>query len=70
MFSAFGYGLLRFPDGPIHPCAAHGYCGKQGQPHTLHDFNAFQAWETAMLWLWPIGLVTLMLLRRPRERSS
>jgi len=71
MFSAFAYGLVRFPDGPIHPCATYGYCGKQGQPRTLEDFNAFRAWETAMLWGWPIGLVTLMLLHRgQRERPT
>jgi hypothetical protein len=67
MFSVFFYGIIRFPDGPIHPCPDHGYCGKQGQPHTLQDFIAFRTWETTIFYLWPIGLVTLVLLRRKRH---
>ncbi len=42
----FMYGIVRFYDGPIHPCAEHGYCGKQGQPHTRADYDAEMWWET------------------------
>jgi hypothetical protein len=34
MLMLFVYGLVRFPDAPLHSCVDHGYCGKQGQPHT------------------------------------
>jgi hypothetical protein len=59
--------VWQFPDAPIHPCVEiagnyaikphlAGYCGKQGQSHTLDDYRAFQAWELAMSIVWPIGL--------------
>jgi hypothetical protein len=64
MMTVFFYGLWRFPDAPIHPCAKYGYCGKQGQPHSRRDFDAFNHWETTLLWLWPLGMLTAYLLQR------
>ena len=58
------YGFWRFPDAPIHPCSEHGYCGKQGQPHSQQDFAAFHVWETALIWMWPPGMLALYLLQR------
>lgn len=67
MFVVFLYGLVRFPDGPIHPCDPNGYCGKQGQPHTAQQYRAYRNWETTMLYLWPVGLISLVLLNRGRR---
>jgi hypothetical protein len=36
----FIYGLIRFPDAPLQACNDHGYCGKQGQPHTQRQLKA------------------------------
>jgi hypothetical protein len=52
MIAVFFYGVGRYPDGPIHPCVEgenylikyhpDGYCGKQGQPHTADEYQAFE----------------------------
>jgi hypothetical protein len=65
-------GLLLFPDAPIHLCDPStqyfyhdhpfGYCGKQGQSHTTVDFHRFQVWETALLCLWPSGMLAIAAL--------
>ena len=39
MLCYFFYGVARFPDAPIEPCGTNQYCGKQGQPHTLDEFE-------------------------------
>jgi hypothetical protein len=70
MVCTFIYGFIRFPDSPIHPCAAHEYCGKQGQPHTLNDYLAFDRWETFIFYLWPIGILSLFLLRAQTDKLS
>lgn len=72
MGAALLYGFIRFPDGPIHACVPgrayavkqhpEGYCGKQGQPHTLADYRSYREWTTAMLVGWPFGLVLLIIL--------
>ena len=62
MACIFVYGLVRFPDNPIHPCAEHGYCGKQGQPHTEQDFRAFSQWDGLMSY-WPVGIIALIVLQ-------
>ncbi|GAB2801244.1 hypothetical protein [Dyella kyungheensis] len=62
MACIFVYGLVRFPDSPIHPCAEHGYCGKQGQPHTEQDFRAFSQWDGLMSY-WPVGIIALIVLQ-------
>jgi hypothetical protein len=65
----FIYGLIRFPDAPLHVCGDNGYCGKQGQPHTQNEFEAFELWQNTLFWVWPIGIVALYILNRDRIRS-
>jgi hypothetical protein len=62
----FIYGLIQYPDAPIHPCLAHGYCGKQSQPHTQQEFEEFKLWETTLIWSWPIGMLALFLLKEKK----
>jgi hypothetical protein len=69
MLILFVYGLVRFPDAPLHTCVDHGYCGKQGQPHTQREFEAFEIWQNTLFWIWPIGMVALYVLNRDRIRS-
>jgi hypothetical protein len=66
MMVVFTYGMWRFPDAPIAPCAAHGFCGKQAQPHTAEDFTAFTRWETVLFWGWPVGMLSLFFLQRKK----
>ncbi|MGF6308943.1 hypothetical protein ABIB82_002580 [Bradyrhizobium sp. i1.8.4] len=63
MAALFLYGLVRFPDAPLHMCAS-GYCGKQGRPHTLAEYSDFKAWERTLMICWPIGLIALYFLQR------
>jgi hypothetical protein len=69
----FAYGLIRFPDAPLHSCVEHDYCGKQGQPHTRKDFEQFEIWQNTLFCIWPIGMLALFFLNRdrirPRRRS-
>jgi hypothetical protein len=58
MVAIFFYGAVRLRDAPIHECAT-GYCGKQGQPHTVADYRAFSAWQTTFFIVWPLGLAAL-----------
>lgn len=67
MLCFFAYGVIRFPDSPIHPCRINQYCGKQGQPHTLQDFKAFHFWETTCMYAWPVGLLAMFLLNRKQK---
>jgi hypothetical protein len=69
MLILFGYGLVRFPDAPLHACVDHGYCGKQGQPHTEREFEAFEIWQNTLFWVWPVGMLVLYILNRDRIRS-
>jgi hypothetical protein len=72
MVTWFCGGLAMFPDAPIHPCAAdrpylyshhpYGYCGKQGQSHTAIDFHNFNTWQNVLFWIWPPGMLCLVLL--------
>jgi hypothetical protein len=64
MAGYFAYGLIRFPDSPIHPCGQGRYCGKQGQPRTLEDYRAHQLWQTGLMWGWPVGMVLIILIKR------
>ena len=69
----FSYFVGRFGDGPIHKCVAgrpyaitqhpSGYCGKQGQPHTEEDYQAYQTWETILFIVWPTGMASIAALR-------
>ena len=70
MLVFFFYGIVRYPDGPIHPCGVNRYCGKQGQPHTLQQYRAFKRWETTLFYMWPVGLVSLALWNRSWRKSS
>jgi hypothetical protein len=69
MLMLFVYGLVRFPDAPLHSCVDHGYCGKQGQPHTQREFEAFEIWQNTLFWIWPIGMLVLYALNRDRIPS-
>jgi hypothetical protein len=64
MLGYFAYGVVRFPDSPIHPRGEDRYCGKQGQPRTREDYHAHQQWQTGLLWGWPLGIGALILIRR------
>jgi hypothetical protein len=65
----FAYGLIRFPDAPLHACGEHSYCGKQGQSHTQKEFEDFEIWQNTLFWVWPIGMLVLYILNRDRIRS-
>jgi hypothetical protein len=65
MGTIFLYGAVRFRNAPIHECAT-GYCGKQGQPHTVADYRAFSVWETTFFIVWPLGLAVLYFLQRDK----
>ena len=54
MVVLFAYGLIRYPDLPIRECPS-GYCGRQGQPHTAAEYNAFSIWQTTLLSFGPSG---------------
>ena len=69
MMALFLYALWRFPDNPQYPCTQHGYCGKQGQPHTREDFEAFTAWSDTVFWVWPLGMLTAFFLK-PKPSSD
>ena len=43
------YGIYTFPDAPIRQCGENCFQGKQGQPRTRDDFEAFGRW----LWITP-----------------
>jgi hypothetical protein len=84
LFSA--YGFIRFYDGPIRPCAEwvlihrrgepdrtpppSPYCGKQGQPHTREDYDAYTWWETRDLYAFcavgALGAIRIIILGRSR----
>src|SRR6266576_5940636 len=60
MVVLFVYGLIRYPDLPIRECPS-GYCGRQGQPHTAAEYNAFKIWQTTLFIVWPIGMLIMLL---------
>jgi hypothetical protein len=64
MLTLFGYGLVKYPDAPLHPCSSAGYCGKQGQPHGMEQYERFRSWQAAFEWSWPIGMLALYLLNQ------
>jgi hypothetical protein len=67
MSSLFFYGWFKYPDAPIHACAGPtGYCGKQGQQHTLVEYQWFSVWQTSLFLIWPFGMLALFLLNRNR----
>jgi hypothetical protein len=68
MIILFTYGLVRYPDAPIHPCITAGYCGKQGQPRTQREYTEFLTWQSALEWSWPFGMLALFFLNREKIR--
>jgi len=70
----FAYGTSRFSDGPISPCGEDRYCGKQGQAHSLEDYDAYVAWERALLLSGIAVVITLVIggaaIARSREPDS
>ena len=78
MLSWFAWGMIKFPDAPIHLCDSAtdylypdhpmGFCGKQGQSHTAEDFRLFDMWQRTLLWVWVPGLAAVALLRAPELR--
>ena len=69
MVGLFVYGMIQFPDGPIHICeGGTQYCGKQGQPHSFSDYHRYALWEAAMLVVWPIGLLVAYLVSRKKQK--
>lgn len=73
MAAVFLYGLVLYPDAPLRPCAGgNGYCGKQGAPHSVAEYEAFNRWETCLSLAWPAGaglMALIVLLRRKRSAS-
>jgi predicted secreted protein len=67
MVVLFVYGLIRYPDLPIRECPS-GYCGRQGQPHTAAEYNAFKIWQTTLFIVWPIGMLIMLLLQRGKPK--
>ena len=67
MVVLFAYGLIRYPDLPIRECPS-GYCGRQGQPHTAAEYNAFSIWQTTLFIVWPIGMLMMLLLQRGKPK--
>jgi hypothetical protein len=70
MAALFIYGLVRFPDAPIHASANGQYQGKQRQAHTYSEYRAFKTWETCFFITWPIGMVALALLQRYEKKQA
>jgi hypothetical protein len=70
MLVLLSYGIVRFPDGPIYPCHTNRYCGKQGQPHTFQQYRTYKTWETTMLYVWPVGLITLAFLKKRWRKGT
>jgi hypothetical protein len=71
MAPLFIYGFVAFPDGPIELCQnVVGFCGKQGQKHSEADYRAYNAWETAMLFVWPTGCAIGAYVGFSKKRKS
>ena len=70
MLGIFFYGIIRFPDGPIRMVDKNLYQGKQGQTHTLEDFQKYKNWETSVTIVWPIGMLSLAFLKNCKKRSE
>ena len=80
MIAVFSVFVGYFGDGPIEPCGPtiayaikqhpDGYCGKQGQPHTLADYQAYEKWSR-IFWIgWPIGLGALAFLAYATRKTG
>jgi hypothetical protein len=58
----FFYGVLYFPDAPVHPCGTNQFCGKYGKIHSQEDYNAFLSWETGLFITFPIAFFCAIIL--------
>jgi hypothetical protein len=67
MISLFIYGIVRYPDSPIHLGKDGFYVGKQGQLHTEKEYKEFMTWQTCLFYIWPIGMITLFILNKHRK---
>jgi hypothetical protein len=65
-FVWFFGGLAIFPDAPIRQCGT-AYCGKKGQPHTMHDFEMFELWQTGLMFGWPLAIASIWWLGRRKS---
>jgi hypothetical protein len=63
----FFYGMLQFPDSPIHSCGENSYCGKQGQHRTIEDFEAFNRWQTVNMVSFPLTFLLLFINKRNKK---
>lgn len=65
------YGVYFYPDAPIAKCGE-TYCGKQGEPHTRGDFQAFENWQGLLVLTFIVGFVALIYLRTriPPDRKN
>jgi hypothetical protein len=61
------YSLIRFPDGPIHPCERSQYCGKQGQPHSEADYREYERLSTNIFGSLPLIFLAGFLRERTRR---
>lgn len=69
MIGAFAYGWVHYPDAPLRACPEHGYCGKQGQPHTADDYTGFMDWVRVLIVVWPLGAAAMILLQRYKPKA-
>jgi hypothetical protein len=68
------YGFMRFPDAPLHACAAEtrgekGYCGKTGLAHTQAEFDSFGMWHNLLLYSWPVVCIAVFILNRDYKKA-
>jgi len=71
------YGIVRFPDFPIHPLGGNMYCDKLGHCHTVDayfgplghsytaaEYHAYVVWDRIFFWGCVPGLLAVLLLAR------
>ena len=60
----FAYGFVHFPATPYKPCGADTYCDKLGRKHSSTEFEAFSRWNRLFGLSWPLGIVSILAMRR------
>jgi len=73
MMATFVYGLVLFPDAPVKKCIngqPGDYCGRHGLHYTATDYATFETWQTTLFVVWPVGLLALVILLRPKVRGT
>ncbi len=63
----FFYGFMQFPDSPIRLCGENQYCGKQGQSHTVEDFERYKRYGTINIISFPISFFLLFINNRNKK---